>query len=117
MPTETCPIAPCPVRLHTLVEYPRGVSIASRIVFRDLTSTKQKALWISLEFLKNAVECCRRATPLPHEIPEFLQAVLGSAGQAVKIIPSDTSSFPDKSLKDWAPSWTSVMVFEMSSLR
>src|SRR4249919_716207 len=68
------------------LKYPRGVSIASGIVFRDLTSTKQKALGISLEFLKNAVECCRRATPLPHEIPEFLEAVLSSAGQAIKII-------------------------------
>src|SRR6478609_5424471 len=68
------------------LKYPRGVSIASGIVFRDLTSTKQKALGISLEFLKNGVECCRRATPLAHEIPEFLEAVLGGAGQAVKII-------------------------------
>ena len=62
------------------------MSIASGIVFRDLTSTKQKALGISLEFLKNAVECCSGATPLTHEIPEFLQAVFGSAGQAIKII-------------------------------
>ena len=71
--------------MHTLVKYPRGVSIASRSVFRDLASTKQKAPGIGLELLKNPVECCRRATPLTHEIAEFLQAILGGLGHTIKI--------------------------------
>src|SRR5262249_56577723 len=68
------------------LNHPRGASIPARIVFRDLASTKQKALGICLEVFKNAVECCRGATSLAHEITKFLEAVFGRAGQAVKII-------------------------------
>lgn len=75
------------VLLHTLFKSTRGVSISSGIVFRDLASTKQKTLGIGLELFQNTIECDCRATALAHEIPEFLETVLGGACQRIKVIP------------------------------
>ena len=75
-------------------------------VFRELISTKQKALGISLQLLQNPVQCDCHTASLAHKTSEFLKAIRACRVKPSMLSPSETWSLP-RVLKELAPSFTS----------
>ena len=99
--------------LSCLIAHPRslpsGLFNYKRILFRDLASTNNS----SWDWLRTTPKrCCGGARqPSRVEFPNSWRLSFRRAPHPSRLSPKDTLSFPDKSLKDWAAAWTSVMVW------